>query len=127
LNGTLPTEIDFEQYTDDIDMEIQNHYQDMTQEEEQERDIVNTDVGNDASHMIGYVGSADLFATRDTNSDGTPTVIEEEQSITDHNFNKDIEEMDYTTTTAPTTTMAWSEDGFKTVQNGSPNQNSIRE
>jgi hypothetical protein len=49
---------------------------------------------------------------------------EEEQTITDHNFNNDIEEMDYTTTAAPTTT---DNDGFTAVQNGSPNRNSIRQ
>jgi hypothetical protein len=49
---------------------------------------------------------------------------EEEQTITDHNFNNDIEEMDYTTTAAPTTTDS---DGFTAVQNGSPNRNSIRQ
>lgn len=125
IDSTVPNEIDFGKYTEDIDMEIQNNYQDMDMEHED--DTGNNDAGNnDASTRIGYVGSsAESFATRDTNSDDTTTVLEEEeQTITDHNFNNDIEEMDYTTTAAPTTT---DNDGFTAVQNGSPNRNSIRQ
>jgi hypothetical protein len=40
---------------------------------------------NNASPRIDYVGSADSFASRDMNSDGTSAVLEEEQSITGHN------------------------------------------
>jgi hypothetical protein len=74
---------------------------------------------NNASPRIGYVGSSDSFCSRITNSDGTATVIEEEQSITGHNFNNIIDGMDYTTSTVPRTIRATtqSNDRFTTVQN----------
>jgi hypothetical protein len=53
-------------------------------------------------------------------SEGTMTVVGEELSITDHNFNND---MDYTTSPRPTTITATNQSngGFTPVLNGSPN------
>ena len=68
--------------------------------------------GNQDSNNVGYLGSEASFGTRDTHE--TQTVVEEEQSITSHNFNNTIEEMDYTT-------------GFLSVTNGSPNRHAMRQ
>jgi hypothetical protein len=55
-------------------------------------------------------------------SEGTMTVVEEELSITDHNFNNN--DMDYTTSLRPTriTATNQSNGGFTPVLNGSPNR-----
>jgi hypothetical protein len=61
-------------------------------------------------------------------SDGTMTVVEEELSITDHNFNNN--DMDYTTSPRPTiriTATNQSNGGFTPVLNGSPNRQTSRE
>ena len=83
-----------------------------------------------ASPRIGYVGSAESFASRDMDSEGTATIIEEEHSILGHNFNNSVEVMDYTIPTVPTTvttTTTTLDDGFTAVRNGSPTRNSLRE
>jgi hypothetical protein len=83
---------------------------------------------NNASQRIRYTGSSGYFCS--TDSDGTTTVIEEEeQSITGHNFDNTLNIMDYTIMNAPTTirTKTKSNNGFTAIQNGSPNRNSIRE
>jgi len=117
-NKPVPTEIDFEQYTantDDTEMEIQNHFQEATQQElpsdntdtEMDHDIQETNVSG-----VDNVGTGASFATRD--SDETSTFIEEVLSVTDHNFNSTIDEMDYT-------------NGFTDVRNGSPNRTTLRQ
>jgi chorismate mutase len=124
--GTVPIEIDFSQFTEDTDvpMDVQNHpgnNEDHQQNEMQGMDDIIMDnqyETNNASQGIGYIRSANSFGTRDTNSEGTSTVIEEEMSITDHNFNNVINETDYTTTAEPITPNAWSKEGFTNVQNG---------
>ena len=68
--------------------------------------------GYQDSNRVGYVGSDASFGTRDSHE--TLTVVEEEQSITSHNFNNTINEMDYTT-------------DFISVLNGSPNRNTLRQ
>jgi hypothetical protein len=128
-NKPVPTEINFEQYTnetDDTEMETQNYFQVLppgTQKNtpsdthDTEMDY-HDDSQNNNSSGIGYVGSGASFATRDTNSIETLTIVEEEVSITDHNFNSEIEAMDYTTNT---------DSGFIDVQNGSPNRTTLRQ
>jgi hypothetical protein len=102
-NKPVPTEIDFDQYTnktDDIEMESQNHFQDFPPDAQKNTPSDTNDTGidyqddnqNNRSLGLGYVGSGASFATRDLNE--TLTVVEEEQSITDHNFNHTVEEMD---------------------------------
>jgi len=136
-NGTVPNEINFDKFinTDDEEMDIQDHYESL-QEQQQDADDVEMEnqYGNDDHHTtnnetgVGYIGSADSFASRDENSEDTIQVSEEEQTITDHNFNNVIDEMDYTHTTAPTTTTAMTDDGFTAVHNGaSPNRTAIRQ
>jgi hypothetical protein len=88
------------------------------------------ETNNNATQRIGYIGSSGSFCSRNTNSDGTTTVIEEEeQSITGHNSDNTVNVMDYTIRTAPRTirTTTQSNNGFTAVQNGSPNQSSIQE
>jgi hypothetical protein len=116
-NNTSPMEIDFGRYINDTEMG------------EVKKTATTTSRGernNNASPGVGHVGSARSFATDEMFSEGTATVVEEEQSITSHNFNNVIDEMDYTTTSVPTT-ITTANDGFTDVQNGSPNRNSIRE
>jgi hypothetical protein len=129
-NKPLPTEIDFEQYTNDtdkMDMEIQNHFHKL---KKAPSDNKYTEMDHSIQHTsdpgVGYIGSDASFATRDTQSVETLTIVEEELSITDHNFNNTIDKMDYTTNTDLITTTT-SKDGFTDVQNGSPNQNTIRQ
>ena len=118
---TEPTAIDFESYTDDINMRnIADNVEMMSHGEDH----------SIASPRIGYVGSAESFASRDMDSEGTSTIIiEEEQSVRGHNFNNSVEVVDYTTTTVPTTvtTTTTLDDGFTAVRNGSPTRNSLRE
>jgi hypothetical protein len=135
-NSTLPIEIEFGMYTNNIDM---GNIDDTTtlvghgEDNNNDTEMGHKEDDNNASPRIGYVGSSDSFCSRNTNSDGTTTVIEEEQSITGHNFNNIINGMDYTTASIPisitttTTTTPPLDDGFETVQNGSPNRNSLRE
>jgi hypothetical protein len=104
-NSTLPIEIDFGMYTNNSDMDnmddttttLVRHGEDNNNDTEMGHV---EDNNNNASQMIGYVGSSDSFCSRNTNSDGTATVIEEEQSITGHNFNNVVDVMDYTIRTA---------------------------
>jgi hypothetical protein len=125
-NSTLPIEIDFGMYTNDINMgnivdttTLMGHVEDNNNDTE----MGHGEDNNNALPRTEYVGSAGSFATRDMNSDGTSAVIEEEQSITGHNFNNAIDEvMDYTTTSisisiTTTTTTTPLDDGFRTVQN----------
>jgi hypothetical protein len=86
------------------------------------------EINNNPSQRIRHTGSSGSFCS--TDSEGTTTVIEEEeQSITGHNFDNTVNVMDYTIRTAPRTirTTTQSNDGYTAVQNGSPNRNSIRE
>ena len=48
---------------------------------------------NNSSFSVGYIGSSFATEIRMKNL----TVVEEEQSITDHNYNHTIEGMDYIT------------------------------
>jgi hypothetical protein len=107
-NSTVLIKIDFGMYTNDIDMgnmddttttlmrngEDNNNDTEMGQVEE---------TNNNASQWIGYIGSSGSFCSRNTNSDGTATVIKEEQSITGHNSDNVVDVMDYTTRTAART------------------------
>jgi hypothetical protein len=132
-NSTVPIEINFGMYTNDIDMGNMDHTTTLMRRGEDNNN--DTEMGqveetnNNASQRIGYVGSSGSFCSRNTNSDGTTTVIKEEQSITGHNFGSAVDVMDYTTRTAPRTirTTTQSNNGFTVVQNGSPNRSSIRE
>jgi hypothetical protein len=134
-NSTVPIEIDFGMYTNNSDMGNMDDTTTtlMINEEDNNKD---TEMGqveetnNNASQRIEYIGSSGSFCSRNTYSDGTTTVIgEEEQSITGHNFDNTVNIKDYTVRTAPRTirTTTQSNDGFTAVQNGSPNRNSIRE
>jgi ribosomal protein S6E (S10) len=86
------------------------------------------EINNNASQKIGYIGSSGSFCSRNTDSEGTIVIVEEEQSITGHNSDNTVNVMDYTFRNTPrkirTTTK--SNDGFTAIQNGSPNRNSIR-
>jgi hypothetical protein len=134
-NSTVPIDIDFGMYTNNIDMDIMDDTTTtlMRNEEDNNND---TEMGqveetnNNASQRIGYIGSSGSFCSKTTYLDGTTTIIEEEeQSITGHNFDNTVNVMDYTIKTAPRTirTTTQSNDGFTAVQNGSPNRNSIQE
>jgi hypothetical protein len=126
-NNPVPTEINFDQYTnetDDIEMESQNHFQHFPPDKQIDTSSETNNTGmdyqddtqNNKSLGVGYVGSGASFATRDSNE--TLTVVEEELSVRDHNFNHTIEAMDYTTNT---------DCGFTEVQNGSPNRTALRQ
>jgi hypothetical protein len=133
-NSTRPIEIDFGRYKNNNIMDniddtgttlVRNEGNNNNTEMEQVEEI-----NNNASESIKYTGSSGSFCS--TDSDGTATVIEEEeQSITGHNFNNTVNIMDYTNMNNPRTirTKTKSTDGFTAVQNGSPNpnRNSIRE
>jgi hypothetical protein len=132
-NSTAPIEIYFGMYTKNIDMgNIDGTTTLVGNGEDNNNDTVmvgNEENYNNALPRIDYVGSADSFASRDMDSDSTSTVIEEEQSITGLNFNNAVDGMDYTTSNVPRTIRATTtqDDGFRTVQNGSPNRSSIQE
>jgi hypothetical protein len=118
-NGTLPVEIDFGMYMNDTEMGTRKHASKTTARQ--------GEYNNNTSPGVGHINSACSFATDDMFSEGTATVVEEEQSITSHNFNNVIDAMDYTTDLAQPTITTRTNDGFTAVQNGSPNRNSIRE
>jgi hypothetical protein len=126
LNNTVRQAIDFGRYDTDTYMGNIDDNSRMGHRDNNNNDTVMTRHGTDhhnAPPRIGYLGSSDSFASKDMNSDSTSTVLEEEQSITGHNFNNVIDaEMDYTTATVPITitTATTPDEGFIIIQNGSP-------
>ena len=120
-NEAIPIEIDFNKFTndgtnatEDTEMETQTHIEAAPPEIQRITNDTDMDYGegNQDSNNIGYLGSEASLGTRDSHE--TLTVVEEEQSITSHNFNNGTEGMDYTT-------------GFLTVMNGSPIRQAVRQ
>jgi hypothetical protein len=124
-NSTVPIAIDFGRYTNNNNM---NNMDDtatrLMRNEDNNNDTAMgqvDEINNNPSQRIRHTGSSGSFCS--TDSEGTTTVIEEEeQSITGHNFDNTVNVMDYTIRTAPRTirTTTQSNDGFTAVQNGSP-------
>jgi hypothetical protein len=73
-------------------------------------------------------GSDEVYSVNSMCTVETPTVVEEELSITGHNFNNN-KDMNYRTSPIPTTITATnqSKGGFTPVLNGSPNRQSSLE
>jgi hypothetical protein len=119
-NGTLPIEIDFGRYANDINMgNINNSTATTTTLVEHGEDNNNDTEMEHGEDNNEFARSSDSFCSI-VNSDCTATVIDETQLITGHNFNNVIRIPETIATTQ-------SNDGFTAVQNGSPNRNAIRE